>query len=231
MLKKTVVSCVLVVFALSGAHAAQVGVVETFGDGGTPSQNGWSVGNLGAVTADSGENGVGDHAIEYGTDRGLHLLAPAAGAGVVDPAFLGDYLAAGATGIRFNARHSGAGDTAVLRAAAFADFNNGVDWVTSTNPVVITPNDTTWQTYELSLDPADLFAGGDNGLSINAVLGDVFQIGLRHDPNGTGPGAPSFVTTFTQVYFDDVVLVPEPTTISLLFMTLVLGAGVRRIKS
>ena len=228
MLTRIFVCCALLLFALSGTHAAEVGVVETFGDDVAPIQNGWSVGNLGSVTADSGENGVGDHAIEYATDRGLHFLAPAAGAGTVNPAFLGDYLAAGATAIRFNARHSGIGVDVDLRATAFGDFNNGVDWVTSSNPLVLTANDTTWQTYELSLDPADLFAGGDNGLSINDVLGDVFQIGLRHDPLGTGPGDPAFVATVTQVYFDDVVLVPEPTSISMVLMLLLGLARLRR---
>ena len=214
---------------IASTNAAETGVTETFGDGGVPSQNGWTVGNLGAVVADAGESGAGDHAISYDTDRGFHFLAPGANAGVVNSAFVGDYLAAGVTGIRFDARHSGAGDTVALRATAFSDFNAGVDWVASLDALEISPNATTWQTYEISLETTDLSAGGTNAMSVKDVLGAVVQIGLRHDPAGNGPQSAAFVSSATQVYFDDIVLVPEPCSGLLVILSGVcLGFVVRR---
>ncbi|MEM8677925.1 MAG: PEP-CTERM sorting domain-containing protein [Planctomycetota bacterium] len=217
MMLRSIIKFLFVVLASSSTlWAATTGVPETFGDGGAPVQNGWSVGNSGSVVADAGEDGVGDNALEYGTTSGFHLLHPAFGAGAPNPVFLGDYLAAGVTGIRFKARHTGIGVPVSLRATGFSDFNLGVDWAMSAAPLVLSPNDTSWQTYELSLLPGDLLTGGPNGLSASDVLSDVFQIGLRHDPTGSGPQNPSPVATLTQVYFDDIVLVPEPSTTPLL---------------
>ena len=208
--------------------AATLFVPETFGDGGAPAANGWSVGNSGGLVADAGDQGVGDHALEYGTTSGFHLLHPIPGS-TPNPVFQGDYLADGVTAVRFKARHTGIGDTAVLRSTAFLPLANGNDWATSSTSVTISPNATSWQTYELSLMPSDLFSGGTNSPTVTDVLSNVSQIGLRHDPAGTGPLSPSFVSTLTQVQFDDIMLVPEPGTFRLvLLMSLALMIGLRK---
>ena len=51
-----------------------------------------------------------------------------------------------------------------------------------------------------------MVAGGDNGKAAADILSAVHQVGLRHDPAGTGPGNPSPVAAPTTVWFDDVYL-------------------------
>ena len=127
------------------------------------------------------------------------------GAAGPNPLFRRNYLSAGITHVSFRARHSGVGDTVVLRAVLFDSFADGNDWAQTIAAVTISNTATSWQTYTLSLRPSDLMPGGQNGVPVNSILSFVEQIGLRHDPLGTGPGNPSQVSP-TTVWFDDISL-------------------------
>jgi hypothetical protein len=174
-----------------------------------PSVGGWSTG-VGSVVPDAGYVGIADFALNYvaasaGPNNGFHVLHPALGV-APNPAFTGDYTAAGVTRIFFRARHSGTGDPVELRATLFDDFGDGVDWVISSDAVTIANTATDWRIYALSLASEDLQAGGDNGRTVGQILANVAQLGLRHDPLGAGPGSPSAVALQTSVFFDDIML-------------------------
>lgn len=189
-------------------------VNEDFGDGGQPDSGGWSVGSDGAVIADAGEMGPGDHALVYvanrppGTNNGFNLLHPVNGA-TPNPQFQGDFTSAGITHLRFRARHTGTGDSVVLRVVLFDPFNDGVDWAQTTATVTVANTATTWKSYQLAIDASRLVAGG-GGNPLAAILANVYQVSLRHDPAGSGPGIPSPVAAPTAVEFDDIALIAQP---------------------
>ncbi|MHC4221566.1 MAG: hypothetical protein ACYST9_04015, partial [Planctomycetota bacterium] len=113
-------------------------------------------------------------------------------------------------GIRFRARHSGIGDSLVLRAYLFDTFDDGdADWAISDGSATIanTGTGTTWQTYTISLRASDMESGNFSGTppTVVEVLSAVAQFGLRHDPDFTGPGVPASV--YSAVYFDDIELI------------------------
>jgi len=201
-----------------------IGSVQTFGDDGDlltgPSGdfcdncvfNGWVGGHGGiGVVPDSGEDGVGDNAFLYDSDdlqgnpRGFHFLTWYAFS-TADTGFLGDYTAAHVIGLSFRARHSGNGADVNLRAYLF-HYESGFDWAYSNGSADIANIDTDWQTYTIDLLPADLLTDGA-GMTPAQHLQAVEQIGLRHDPAGTGPGTPAEVSA--QVYFDDLQLIINP---------------------
>ncbi len=206
----------VVVLAVSAglALAADPDMPETFGDGSTPTNNGWAF-NSGGAIADRGADGAGDHALVYTAsnpaplNNGYHVLHPI-GDSTPNPVFIGDYLAAGITAIQFEARHTGLGSDLVLRATLFDTFGDGVDYVVSTAAVTIPATANTWQTYSIPIAPTDVFAGGANGRTAEDILGAVVQVGLRHDPTGNGPQSPSSVLSPTACDFDDIVLLGGP---------------------
>lgn len=180
--------------------------LETFGDGAAPDTGGWNDGTGGAV-ADAGEDGVGDHALMYVAtppQAGFHVLHPALG-GTPNPDFLGNYRFNQATDVIFRARHSGVGDSVVLRVVLFGTLID-INWAQTAAAVTIANTATQWQTYSLSIRRADLVTGGVDGLTLSEILISIEQIGLRHDPLGTGPWTYSPVSQQTTVFFDDIEL-------------------------
>jgi len=214
--------------SLTGGHAgAAMGDKQTFSDAGVPVivqafdcsepclANGWSFGDgdLAGVAFDAGEEGPGDHALLYDSGGyGFHVLTwedyAIYDTNVLD--FLGDYLAAGVVAVRFRARHSGIGDSVVLRAFLFDTFDDGTtDWAISDGSAMIsnTGMGTTWQTYTISLRESNLESGTSFGTppTVTEILSGVALLGLRHDPNFTGPGVPAWL--YAAVYFDDIQLI------------------------
>ena len=68
--------------------------------------------------------------------NGFHLLHPVSGA-LPNPLFQSSYTTRGVTDLIFRARHSGDGDTVVLRAVLFDDFGDGTDWAQTVASVTI----------------------------------------------------------------------------------------------
>lgn len=215
------VSALLFSSMIGGHAAAEIGDTQTFSDGGTPVisdapgfcvacvANGWSF-NSGGVALDAGEDGLGDHALFYDAGGfGFHLLTWD-GYPMADTDFLGNFVDAKVVAVRFRARHSGIGDSVVLRAYLFDTFDDGTtDWAISNGWITIENAGTgiTWQTYTISLRASDLESGDFLGTppTVTEVLSGVAQFGLRHDPNFTGPGTPA--RTISAVYFDDIQLI------------------------
>lgn len=201
--------------ALVLAHAAsplsaQSIAFEDFGDGGAPDTGGWTTGPTGAAVADAGENGVGDHALLYGSSTGgMHTFNNT-------PAFTGDYAGQNAGVLEFRARHTGVGDSVELRVFLFnGNFGQGGDHAVSSTVASIANTSTAWELYSIPLaaPDLDLIQG-----SLNGLLSGVTQIGLRHDPGGEGATVLDPLNEPTDVFFDDIRLgrVPEPTTFGLL---------------
>ena len=220
------VSTVLLSWFSGGQAVAAIGDTQTFGDGGTPVigdggtggcvaclANGWFFAQ-GGVALDEGEDGPGDHALLYNTAGispdgiGVHVVTWV-DVLTADTNFLGDYLEAGVVAVRFRARHSGIGDSLVLRAYLFDTFGDGVDWAISNGSVTIanTGTGTSWQTYTISLRASDMESGAFVGPppTVGEILSGVAQFGLRHDPNFTGPGEPARL--IVAAYFDDIELI------------------------
>ena len=136
---------------------AELGDIETFSDGGTPTigscgstgefpdcvANGWLF-VAGGVIPDAGDDGIGDNALLFDSNgRGFHV-ATWEGFNTATENFVGNYLDAGVTAIRFRARHSGIGESVDLRSFAF-NFDDGrEDGVLSGALVHIHNTDTTW---------------------------------------------------------------------------------------
>jgi len=198
-----------------------IGATQSFGDNGAPVisdgtincsacfGNGWYF-DLGAVVADAGEDGVGDYALHYDngtTPTGYHFQSWE-GYEIVDTRFLGDLVSAGATRFRFRARHSGQGDSVTLRAYIF-NYNDGrKDGAISNDAVSIANTDTTWQTYSIPVQPADMEAfafDAQLARTTTETLSGVSQFGLRHDPDFTGPQIPARINA--NIFFDDLELV------------------------
>lgn len=223
MIKKTLI--LILVFALTsagGALDAQTIAFEDFGDGGAPDTGGWEPGPGGAATADAGENGVGDHALLYGSPTaGMHTFN-------TTPAFTGDYAGQNAGRLEFRARHTGVGDDVDLRIYLFnGNFGQGGDHAVSSSAVSIDSSTTNWALYSIPLGSADLSLIQG---SLAGLLGGVTQIGLRHDPGGEGATVVDPLTAPTDIFFDDIrlVQVPEPATSILLVLgVLSLAAGCR----
>ncbi|MDH3351583.1 MAG: hypothetical protein OEM60_01920 [Gammaproteobacteria bacterium] len=222
------VSVTLLAFLTGGPVVAAIGDTQTFSDGGMPVigqafdcpepclANGWyfGFGELAGVAFDAGEEGTGDHALVHNSGGiGFHFFTYA-GYEIFDANFLGNLLEAGVVAVRFRARHSGIGDSIVLRAFLFDTFDDGVgadsvDWAISDGSATIanTGTGTTWQTYEISLRVSDMESGAFVGTppTVEEILSGVAQFGLRHDPNFTGPGVPAWL--LAAVYFDDIQLI------------------------
>ena len=196
----------------------EIGQILGFSDGGTPIvgdtttcqgciADGWLLA-AGGVALDAGEDGAGDNAVVYDSDgRGFHFLTWD-GFETADTRFLGNYLEAHVMALRFKARHSGSGDSLTLRAFLFNVSDGREDAALSNTSAFIANTDTTWQTYTISLLPADLetmLIGGGVPRTASEILSAVIQVGLRHDPTFSGPTTPA--RTDTAVYFDDIQLV------------------------
>ncbi len=205
----------LLLSAFVGGHAvADIGDKQTFDTpvigagwycGAACLVNGWTGGE---IALDAGEDGLGDHAVFYDVDdRGFHFFTWE-GLETADNNFLGNLLDAGVVAIRFRARHSGNDDDLVLRAYL---FDHVVGWAISVGSATIVNEgaDSRWQTYTISLREDDLASGDFSGTpssvdDVRVVLSGVSQLGLRHDPNTTGPGVS--VKVKSAVYFDDIEL-------------------------
>jgi hypothetical protein len=198
--------------------------------------DGWQRQTQGSSTlmANAGPLGAGDTALWYQgfANYGLHFL------NYVNPAYLGNFPAAGVTAMQFDARHSGTGNDLHLRLYLFDGVTGIGSHAVSLSEVVIPATATTWATYSFSLDPAafTLAINGDGSAgggadTVAQLLTQVTQIGFRHDPGGEGATFSDDLTANTALYFDNITLVPEPSLTGLLLgSTALLGAIVFRRK-
>ena len=226
--------------------ACEIGDTQTFGDTTRPIPatafndiptscviNGWLVFDCDNAIIE-GEDGAGDNALRFDPANAnkshFNFLTweqyPHA-----DGRFLGDYLDAEVTALRFRARHGGGSEDLVLRVMVADSFDDGgADFAISTNSVTI-PVGSGWTDYEISLDKADLVTGtrlfGDPGpgpsrRTVDDILGNVAQFSLRHDPTGAGPGTPAPTDSVLEI--DDIELEGSGSTGPALLLLLIVAA-------
>ena len=170
---------------------------------------GWST-NDGLVLLDAGQNGVGDHVVAYTSlaGEGFHEL------NFSNMDFTGDYDAIGAYAFEFDARFvSGASmNLRVYLLDTTSPTFEGDDFAVSSQVFDLSSADMNWHHYVVSLDPADVMVVQNSYPRTHISL-----LGIRHDPNGDGPGFNDLVGQTTTVYFDNMVLtaIPEPRAIAL----------------
>lgn len=209
--------------------ACEIGDMQSFSDGARPVRtptyngiptscavNGWLVFDCAAAIV-PGDGGAGDNALYFDSanahNRHFNFLTweeyPHA-----DSRFLGDYLDAEVTALRFRARHAGGTEALVLRVMVTDSFNDGGSDFAISNEVARIEVGSGWTQYEISLDQADLVTGsrlfGQRDIiaprrTSDEILAAVAQFSLRHDPTGAGPGTPA--PTDAAMEIDDIELV------------------------
>lgn len=227
---RSLVVCLAATLApCSFADASQVGVIEDF-QGAVPT---WGVEQqygIGAavVQADGGPAGAGDAFLVYtssGSGRGgARMVLPAdifAG-----PAWGGDYVGAGVTGLTADVANPG--DTPLsLRLAVSAASASYV----STEPVVI-PAGADWMSVAFQLDQA-LFTNltlNEAQWPLSRVLGAVDDIRLLTSDSlpTLGNPYPQGDLVAAQIAVDNIRLVPEPGASALALLAALWGGGARR---
>lgn len=185
-----VLACAL---GAQGAGAITLGQVDTFASGTTA---GWEAGAASPappqVVPGGGPAGSGD----------AYLLLTALGTGtagsrltvIAGPAWLGDYVTAGVTGIRFDANNLG---STVLELRVVLQGPALATAITSQG-VTLQPG-SGWTSVSLSLEPGALTG---NPLALANVTG----LRLFHSDSATFPG-PAVVA---QLGLDNITAVPEP---------------------
>ncbi len=235
-------------FADGDGHgdACEIGDTQNFSNGGRPvitptyngiatscAVNGWLVFDCAAAIV-QGENGAGDNALYFDSananKRHFNFLTwdeyPYA-----DFRFLGDFIDAEVTALRFRARHAGGTEPLVLRVMVTDSFDDGgSDFAISLEAARIEVG-SGWTQYEISLDQDDLELGtrlfGQREFiaprrTSDEILSAVAQFSLRHDPTFAGPGTPA--PTDAAMEIDNIELVGGGSTgpVLLLGMLLVL---------
>lgn len=227
-------------------NACEIGDMQSFSDNSRPiltptyngiptscAMNGWLVFDCAAAIV-QGEGGTGDYALHFDPSNAhnshFNFLTwdeyPHA-----DTRFLGDYLDAEVTELRFRARHAGGSEDLVLRVMVTDSFNDGgSDFAISTEAAVIAVG-SGWQEYTISLDQDDLELGtrlfgdrtpGPPRRTSDEILAAVAQFSLRHDPTFAGPGTPA--PTDSTMDIDDIELVGGGSTGLLSLLVLMLFA-------
>jgi len=135
-------------------------------------------------------------------------------------AYSGDYLSAGATGVRVWMRNPG---TLPLTMRVVLHSNNQIDRWTSATPLTLAAG-SGWTSHTFSLAESDLLHV-QGTQTFSQSLSDVWRLMFRHDTVGSANGTniPGGI-----VRLDNVEVVPEPATLSALVLGL-LGAR-RRIQ-
>ncbi len=165
-----------------------------------------------AHVANGGPGGLGDGFLQIGVS-GFHL-------GTYNTAqWAGDYIAAGVTSIELDVNRIAGPDDISLRILLFGP---GGTWA-SANLVPVLPTGN-WQHISFGLDAADLvYVPGSlkvpDGTGVLAdTLANVERLLIRHDsavPTVPGNHPPHISATLG---IDNITAVPEPSTISLLFV-------------
>ena len=227
MMTKSIAALVGLVLSLSYASATiTIGSINDFQDG-TPQD--WSHGGPSQVppinVADAGPTGTGDHA--------LHIRTTGVGFGPgsryiafnTADAWLGDYGAAGVTGVRADVHNIG--DNALdLRFAV----NGPGGWFTT--PAIQIAAGTAWQHHLFSLRPLDLdyIDGGTNDVDATLAAVNFVQIYSTITPVLGGGNIPiGDVLEGGSAHFDNFRTVPEPSGLLLASLAL-LWMGAKRTR-
>lgn len=169
------------------AAGAAVLHVDGFDAAGT---SGWSGGAFGGQSVSrqigGGRNGVGDPFLQLQTtssNLAVHNTLSS---------WIGSYTAIGAARVSVDLMNAVGSDPLEMRLVLFGPTSTGNRWTSSTPHVV--PADGVWRNYEFSVaqDALSLVLGS---VTYPAMMGDVRQIMLRHDPGTPSSGGTDVAAT------------------------------------
>jgi hypothetical protein len=137
----------------------------------------------------------------------------------------GDYLAAGITGISFDARNSGASDLYLRLLFERLGAMGPTDFAFSSTPVVL-PAGSDWTRVSFAIEPAALSAGEG---SVLAALARVDVLRIYHNQE---PGFPPAASIAATLDLDNIAAtgIPEPASIVLAMSALGALALISRIR-
>ena len=191
---------------LFATSAAAVATFDTGVEGFTQGQ--FAPGSVVSVP-DQGPDGAGDFALRVtaaGPGIRLHVFTRS------NQEFLGDYLGDGVTALRFDAMAPLTNTQSVsLFGVFFRDTvplaNFGDRWVSVESAVV--PANGEWATYTLDLSAEGQFVHPNGANLFSDDFAAIEHFGLRHQNAANQPGG-SILPVGTQIYLDNVELLPEP---------------------
>jgi hypothetical protein len=186
-------------------HAIVQGQIDTFQSG---SPMNWTGSSLG-VTSGGGPTGGSDRYLRLNADGSIELSTKNF------TQWTGNYLTAGVSHVSADLLNLGTFPLEI-RALVWGDTPGGM--FTSTQALLL-PADGAWHHAVFGLGVSDLTWVGAKGGDLNATLGAVGYLQLRHQA-----GAPSDVGTpvASSLGIDNITAVPEPATIVMFFFGLLI---------
>ncbi len=184
---RTLAALVAIPQLVCGAAGAAVLHSDNFDAAGT---SGWSGGALGGQIvnrqAGGGPQGVGDPFLQLQTslsNLAVHNTLSS---------WTGDYTAAGAARVSVDLMNAVGSGQLSMRLVLFGPTSTGNRWTSSVAQEV--PADGVWRTYEFSMteDAVSLVLGA---ATYPAMMADIRQVMLRHDPGTPSSGGSSVTAT------------------------------------
>lgn len=191
---------------LFATHASAVADFEVDTEGFT--QGAQAAGTV-VTVEDSGPAGTGDSALRVtagGAFTRIHAFNR------TNAEFLGDFIGDGVTAVQFDAmapQTNGQGLTlfGVVFRNSIQGQNFGDRWVTTDSAAI--PADGAWTTYTLDLAQEGDFVHPAGANAFATDFAGVEHFGLRHQLAANQAGGTSLAAG-TQVFFDNIELLPEP---------------------
>lgn len=177
---RTLATLVAIQQLVCGAAGAAVLHVDGFDAAGT---SGWSGGAFGGQSVSrqvgGGPNGAGDPFLQLQTSSSNLAVHNTLSS------WIGSYTAIGAARVSVDLMNTAGSDPLAMRVVLFGPTSTGNRWTSSTPHLI--PADGVWRNYEFSVsqDALSLVLGS---VSYPAMMADVRQIMLRHDPGTPSSG-------------------------------------------
>ncbi len=186
------------------ALAIDLGTLDTFQD---QSVLNW-IGGTSISNKPGGQGGSGDRWLQVDSNGNTAGAGSRLGMHNSDARWIGDYAAAGVTGVQFDVTNLGATNLE-LRLVLFA---SGTRWTSS--QAVVVPAGAPWRTVTLPISQSDLTRVLGSNAWADSIT-NVSQLMIRHDPGSPSSGGAAVDAT---AGFDNIRAVPAPSAAVLLLL-------------